>query len=131
MRLDPQLLGIVLWGLALFSMLGVVFGFTLAAAALRFQVKTNPLVDRVREALPSANCGACGFAGCQAYAEAIQDRLLPDPPGLGGNCAAIYAGNEFGKFLGHVHQFPPAIKPGSVGARCIVPHPLREQKMSR
>ena len=63
-------LTIALAGLAVFTALGVVFGFTLAAVARRFHVATNPLVDRVRAQLPSANCGACGFAGCQAYAEA-------------------------------------------------------------
>jgi electron transport complex protein RnfB len=67
-------LGIALWGLAVFTLLGVVFGFALAAAAIRFHVPTNPLVDRVREALPAANCGACGFAGCQVYAEAVVER---------------------------------------------------------
>ena len=64
-------LGIALWGLAVFTVLGVVFGFALAVAALRFAVPSNPLVDRVRSVLPSANCGACGYAGCQVYAEAV------------------------------------------------------------
>ncbi len=67
-------LHIALWGLAVFTLLGVFFGFTLAAVAMRFQVPTNPLVDRVRSTLPSANCGACGYAGCQAYAEALVER---------------------------------------------------------
>jgi len=67
-------LGIALWGLAVFTLLGLVFGFALAAAAIRFHVPTNPLVDRVRDTLPAANCGACGFAGCQAYAEAVVER---------------------------------------------------------
>jgi electron transport complex protein RnfB len=70
---DPAL-GIALWGLAVFTLLGLVFGFALAAAAIRFYVPTNPLVDRVREVLPAANCGACGFAGCQVYAEAVVER---------------------------------------------------------
>ena len=72
--MDSPALGIALWGLAVFTLLGVVFGFALAAAAVRFHVPTNPLVDRVREALPAANCGACGFAGCQVYAEAVVER---------------------------------------------------------
>ena len=67
-------LGIALWGLALFTLLGLLFGFALAVAAMRFAVPVNPLVERVRESLPSANCGACGFAGCQAYAEAVVER---------------------------------------------------------
>jgi electron transport complex protein RnfB len=74
-------LGAALWGLAVFTVLGLLFGFALAAVALRFQVKTDPLVEKVRDKLPSANCGACGFAGCQAYSEALVER--PDvPPNL-------------------------------------------------
>src|SRR5512144_2009219 len=72
--MENQALGIALWGLAVFTVLGVTFGIALAAAAMRFAVPVNPLVERVREALPSANCGACGFAGCQVYAEAVVDR---------------------------------------------------------
>jgi electron transport complex protein RnfB len=78
---ENQGLGIALWGLAVFTVLGLLFGFALAAAALRFAVPVNPLVERVREALPSANCGACGFAGCPAYARAVVER--PEvPPNL-------------------------------------------------
>ncbi len=51
--------------------LGAVFGIGLAFAAQRFAVKVDPRVEMVRDALPGANCGACGFAGCQAYAEAV------------------------------------------------------------
>src|SRR5690349_5041605 len=67
-------LGIALWGLAVFSLIGLFFGMALAAAALRFAVPVDARVERVRSALPSANCGACGFAGCQAYAEAVVER---------------------------------------------------------
>ena len=70
---------IALAGLVVFTSLGVVFGFTLAAVSRRFHVATNPLVDRVRAQLPSANCGACGFAGCQAYAEAVVERVDVSP----------------------------------------------------
>jgi H+/Na+-translocating ferredoxin:NAD+ oxidoreductase subunit B len=72
--MTTETLHIALWGLAVFTVLGVFFGFALAAVAMKFQVATNPLVERVREALPSANCGACGFAGCSAYAEAVVTR---------------------------------------------------------
>lgn len=72
--MDQEALRIALWGLALFTLLGLTFGFALAAAALRFRVATNPLVDRVRDVLPSANCGACGYAGCQVYAEAVVEK---------------------------------------------------------
>ncbi len=77
--MDQQTLGIVLWGLAVFTVLGLLFGLALAVAAQRFRVAVNPLVDAVREALPSANCGACGFAGCTAYAEAVVEKLEVSP----------------------------------------------------
>ena len=51
--------------------LGIVFGVALALVAARFVVKMDPKVEQVREALPGANCGACGFAGCMGYAEAV------------------------------------------------------------
>lgn len=51
--------------------LGVFFGAGLALAARRFAVKEDPKVEMVREVLAGAQCGACGFAGCQAYAEAV------------------------------------------------------------
>jgi len=51
--------------------LGVVFGVALALVAARFVVKVDPKVEQVRETLPGANCGACGFAGCMGYAEAV------------------------------------------------------------
>jgi len=72
--MEPQALGVAVWGLAVFTLLGLVFGFALAMAAARFQVAVNPVVERVRDRLPSANCGACGFAGCQAYAEAVVEK---------------------------------------------------------
>lgn len=51
--------------------LGAVFGIGLAYAAQRFAVKVDPKVEMVRDVLPGANCGACGFAGCQGYAEGV------------------------------------------------------------
>lgn len=57
--------------LAVLGGLGIVFGIALAIVAARFVVKVDPKVEQVRETLPGANCGACGFAGCMGYAEAV------------------------------------------------------------
>jgi len=62
---------IVVSGLVVLAALGVVFGIALAIVASRFVVKVDPKVEQVRETLPGANCGACGFAGCMGYAEAV------------------------------------------------------------
>ncbi|HEX9021733.1 MAG TPA: Fe-S cluster domain-containing protein [Nitrospirota bacterium] len=57
--------------LIVLAALGVVFGIALAIVAAKFMVKIDPKVEQVRETLPGANCGACGFAGCMGYAEAV------------------------------------------------------------
>jgi Na+-translocating ferredoxin:NAD+ oxidoreductase RNF subunit RnfB len=43
----------------------------LAAASKVMAVETDDKVKRLREALPGANCGACGYAGCDGYASAL------------------------------------------------------------
>jgi len=74
-----ELTQIAIWGAAVFTLLGIFFGFVLAATAKRFYVLVDPKVDEVRNTLPSANCGACGFAGCQAYAEAVVEEQKTSP----------------------------------------------------
>lgn len=51
--------------------IGVLLGLGLSLASKRFAVEVDPRVESVSEALPQINCGACGYAGCSAYAEAV------------------------------------------------------------
>lgn len=61
--------------------IGAIFGVGLAFAAKRFSVKIDPRVEQVKDALAHAHCGACGYAGCEQYAEAVVNN--PDvPPNL-------------------------------------------------
>lgn len=55
----------------LFAGLGLAAGILLTAASSFFAVEGNPTAERITEALPGANCGGCGFAGCGDYAEAV------------------------------------------------------------
>jgi electron transport complex protein RnfB len=73
---------------------------------MRFAVKTNPVVDQVRAALPSANCGACGFAGCQAYAEAVVERqeVAPSMCTPGRKTVAEVVARLTGKEMGTVQD---------------------------
>lgn len=48
--------------------LGLIFGASLAYASKKFFVKVDPRVELVDDALPGANCGACGEAGCRQMA---------------------------------------------------------------
>jgi len=53
--------------------LGLMFGAGLALASRVFSVKTDERIQAILEALPSTNCGACGYGGCMAYAQAVVD----------------------------------------------------------
>ena len=53
------------------SALGLIAGLLLALAAKFMAVKSDPKFDQIREALPGANCGACGYTGCDDYAKAL------------------------------------------------------------
>lgn len=50
---------------------GILAGVLLTAAARIFHVEVDERIEKIGEALPQANCGACGFAGCADYASAI------------------------------------------------------------
>jgi len=43
----------------------------LGYASQHFKVEQDPRVGKVEDALPGANCGACGYAGCASFAEAV------------------------------------------------------------
>ncbi len=51
--------------------LGLAFGLLLSFASRKFAVPVDPKVAAVRALLPGANCGACGFEGCDIYAENV------------------------------------------------------------
>lgn len=68
---------LVLFAVAVMAGCGGIMGGLLAVAAIRFHVEIDPRVARVRESLPGANCGACGFPGCDAAAAAIVEGKAP------------------------------------------------------
>jgi H+/Na+-translocating ferredoxin:NAD+ oxidoreductase subunit B len=63
--------GTILVSVAILGGLGLVFGGLIAFANQRLRVWEDPRIDEVTGMLPGANCGACGFAGCRAFAEAV------------------------------------------------------------
>jgi electron transport complex protein RnfB len=62
--------------LVVMTLVGLVFGLILAVANKKFAIEVNPLIHIVEDILPKGQCGACGYAGCMAYAEAVV--LNPD-----------------------------------------------------
>ena len=53
--------------------IAVVCAILLTLASVLFGVKEDEKFLAVRDALPGANCGACGFSGCDGYAKALAD----------------------------------------------------------
>lgn len=53
--------------------IGLILGLALAFFSIKFAVKENTKAKAVRTLLPSANCGACGFKGCDDYALAVAE----------------------------------------------------------
>ncbi len=48
--------------------IGLVAAVALALADKYLAVREDPRIGMVTAALPGANCGGCGFAGCDGYA---------------------------------------------------------------
>lgn len=62
----------VLIAAAILGAIGLLGGILLAVVStLCDKGENNEKAIAIREALPGANCGACGFAGCDGYAEAV------------------------------------------------------------
>ena len=59
---------ITIISLSLLAMLAAVILYYIAQ---KFKVIEDPRIDEVQAALPAANCGGCGFAGCRNFAEAL------------------------------------------------------------
>lgn len=61
----------VLGSVAILGGVGVTFGALIALANARLRVDEDPRLDALADLLPGANCGACGYAGCRAFAEGV------------------------------------------------------------
>jgi Na+-translocating ferredoxin:NAD+ oxidoreductase subunit B len=57
--------------IASLTVMGVVLGGLLGAAARFLAVEENPLEEELKELLPGSQCGQCGFVGCSQYAAAL------------------------------------------------------------
>lgn len=59
--------------------IALVCAVLLTISSTLFAVKENEAVAKIRDCLPGANCGACGFSGCDAYAKALGEGLTDNP----------------------------------------------------
>ena len=81
---------------------GILFVISLVCAVLLtlaskfFAVEEDETAVAIRECLPGANCGACGYSGCDGYAKALAEKeteatnlCIPGGDGVAKNIAEI------------------------------------------
>ena len=61
----------ILLAVIIVSVIGLIAGLGLAIASKVFAVPVDEKAEAIRACLPGANCGACGFSGCDGYAAAL------------------------------------------------------------
>ncbi len=84
--------------------IGLLAALMLSIASKVFAVPVDEKAEQIRECLPGANCGACGFSGCDGYAAALSkgettETNLCSP---GGNDVAKQIGEITGLAAGEV-----------------------------
>ena len=50
---------------------GLICGIVIAVASCLMGVQEDEKSKALRDCLPGANCGACGYPGCDGYAKAL------------------------------------------------------------
>ncbi|MBQ7559930.1 MAG: RnfABCDGE type electron transport complex subunit B [Synergistaceae bacterium] len=63
--------------LLLMGIMGGVFGVLLAIASVIFKVHQDERIGLIRAVLPGANCGGCGYPGCDGYASGVVNDGAP------------------------------------------------------
>lgn len=53
------------------GIIGLIFGIILAVASKYFNVTIDVRAAQIRVELPGINCGACGYPGCDVFAEKV------------------------------------------------------------
>jgi Na+-translocating ferredoxin:NAD+ oxidoreductase RNF subunit RnfB len=83
--------------------LGFLFSSGLVFAYKKLKVEEDPLVEKISEMLPQANCGACGYSGCRAFAEAlVQGKASPGSCPVSGEEAAQEIAAALGVQVGEI-----------------------------
>ena len=91
--------------------IGLIAGLGLAAASIVFAVPVDEKAQQIRECLPGANCGACGFSGCDGYASALSKGETADCSRCtpGGNDTAKEIASIMGLEAGEIKPMAAAV----------------------
>ncbi len=61
----------ILYAVLIIGGVGILLGVILSLASKFMNVPGDEREEKIRACLPGANCGACGYSGCDGYAAAI------------------------------------------------------------
>lgn len=88
------------------AVVGLIFGVILTIASKLMYVPVDEKVAAIRDVLPGANCGGCGFAGCDDYAGAFGEdpNLSPSLCPVGGAELAAQIAGILGVEAGEVEE---------------------------
>lgn len=65
----------ILVAVSMLGALSLVLGLLITLVLKFFEIKKDPMEEELLEILPGANCGACGYPGCEQFAvEVVKTR---------------------------------------------------------
>ena len=87
----------IAYAVVIVCIIGLICGIVLAIASTGMAVPKDQKEADIREMLPGANCGACGFSGCDGYAAALaKGEAKPGLCAPGGAAVAKAIGDYLG-----------------------------------
>lgn len=89
----------ILLAVAIVAGLGLLLGLGLAIASVVMAVPVDQKAEELREILPGANCGACGYSGCDGYASALSKAITKN------TTLCSPGGNETSKMIAKITGF--------------------------
>ena len=103
----------ILFAVILLGVIGLIAAIGLTVASKVFAVPVDEKAEAIRECLPGANCGACGFSGCDGYAAALSNGETTDTA----LCAP--GGNDVSKAIGEIAGLAAGnVKPSAAVVLC-------------
>ena len=88
---------IIIYSVVLLAIISLIIGIFLGISSEIFNVKVDEKIIKIRECLPGNNCGGCGYAGCDALAEAIANgKAAVNACPVGGNNVATLISKVMG-----------------------------------
>lgn len=97
-------MNLIIYAVIAVTVIGIICAAVLSVASKVMAVEEDERIPLVRECLPGANCGGCGFPGCDGYAAAlVEDEELPlTLCAPGGESTALALADVLGRSAGEM-----------------------------